>query len=281
MSELEGSMHLSGSPYDPELPFLEELEHEIHRRALRAARAHIALGASAPGLPARAAEQAGGGHQADHGRRERSSSRWSRERRRRPGSAAVRMARRSLTLVALLCLIGATAYAARTVLSGGGAQNPSAVQQGPFVPVAAGGGGDERWALRLYRRGGELCRALAVAEAEASRCSAAPAPDALGVTSVVSPRRRYLFGVTGGAVARVAVHAGGVTTTVATRGLAAAQADAGGLPRGARYFVGFVARPRVGVDPAALVAPLDAAGRSLGPAQLDCVETAQSEPCRH
>lgn len=282
MSEPERSRHLPEQLYDPELPCLEALEHEIRRRALRAARGaarvYVATGSADTAPHSHAATgSAAPGHAGE--RRQRTSLRgWSPPGRRRSSQTAARIARRTLTLVALLSLIGATAYGARAVFSGG-SPNPAAVEQRPFVLVASGSSGGEHWTLRLYRRGGELCRVLVVAEAEASRCGPVPAPGQLGVTSVVSPQRRYLFGVTGDAVARVAVHVGEAAQTLTTYELSRRQARAGDLPPGARYFIGIVARPRLGADPPALVRPLDAAGRPTEPARMDCVEAAQPQSC--
>lgn len=272
--------------YDPELPFLAQLEREVRRDALRAARHRTGVArerraqthASAGTVRgARACSRELGSGRDDRG--------LARARGARRGDAGVavsaRIARRSLTLVALLCLIGATAYGAHRVLAGGSgaSPNPAAVLRGAFVLVAQGGTGAERWSLRLYRRGEDLCRVLLIAGSEASRCTPAPGPHTLAVTSVVSPLRRYLFGVTGSAVAQVAVHAGASHQTVATRTPDAAHTRAAGLPARMRYFVAILIRPRGRPDPPALVRGLDAQGRPTGRARVDCVQAPEPRPC--
>ena len=234
--------------YDQGLGFLATLEREVGRQARDAARDHARL-----------------------------SRTW-----RGPGrrSAPMRVARRSLTLVALLCLIGATAYGAHRVFSSGsgGSSSPELNGHGAFVLAAQGDSG-ERWMLRLYRRGPDLCRVLVVTESESSRCAPAPAPRTLGVTDAVGPLRRYVFGVTGSAVAKVAVHAEGETQTVATRAPDPLSARAAGLPPGARWFVAILTRPIGRPDPPTFVHGLDAAGHPVGPVRVDCVQTPDPVPC--
>jgi hypothetical protein len=244
--------------YDPELPFLHELERDLRRSAERAMRVH--------------------GHRPT----ERSAARprtviATSGATRRRGSLP-RVARRSLTLVALLCLIGASAYGASQALSGS-APNPTVVRQGAFVSVTAGHAGSDRWSLRLYSRGAGLCRVLVVAETESSRCAPPPGSNGLGVTSVVSPLRRYLFGVTGSAVARVSVRAGDTSQIVTTHPLDSTRARAAGLPVTTRWFVAIVRRPVGGPEPAALVSGLDSAGKRMGLPRVDCAETTQRRRC--
>ena len=237
-------------PYDPELPFLETLEREVHRNALRAARPPIS-------------------------RRGRTHARQVE----RPGSGISRIARRSLTLVALICLIGASAFGAEEIFSGS-APDPNVVHQGPLVTVASGHAGADVWSLRLYRREADLCRVLLVAETESSRCAPAPAVRSLALTSVVSPQRRYVFGVSGDDVAQVSVRVGSSTQTVATHELDAARAGAAGLSGGMRWFVAVLNRPAGASNPPAVVRGVDAEHRALGPARMSCVETGEAESCR-
>ena len=190
-----------------------------------------------------------------------------------------RIARRSLTLVALLCLVGASAFGAREALSGG-KSNLTVVRQGPFVLAAAARSGPDSWSLRLYRREAELCRVLVVADTESSRCSPVPGMRSLELASVVSPLRRYVFGVTGENVARVSVSVGGSVQTVPTHVLDAARSRAGGLPPRVRWFLAVLDRPASSSNPPALVHALDAEGHVLGPTHASCVETSEREQCR-
>jgi len=265
--------------YDPELPFLYALEREIARRAHRAyeTREHQRLRA----LREQARTRRGGagaplGASAGTGARRR-GGKADGARRRSLAPAGVRMARRSLTLVALLCLIGASAYGAGRIFSGG-APSPAAVTQSAFVRVAGGDSGPDRWSLRVYLRGDELCRVLVVADAESSRCSAPPDSHSLGVTSVVSPTRRYVYGIAGVAVARVSVHAGSAHASAPTRPLGAAAA-AVGLSRRERWFVVILPRPVGEPDPSATVQAVDAAGNPLGAPVSDCAEGTETQRC--
>jgi hypothetical protein len=274
--------------YDPELPFLAQLERTIARDARRLARAH----AQHPPHPAPSRPPLGTGETAgpwEPARRGALRPRRDQRRalqQRRAGirvstSTTARIVRRSLTLVALLCLIGASAYGAHLVLTGPAhtTPNPMTVSQGALVEVAGGVAGSERWSLRLYSRGGELCRVLFVAESEASRCTPAPRSRTLLVTSAISPLRRYIFGVSGAAIAGVRVHAGALALTVATAAPDPADTRAAGLPAHVRYFVAILSRPPGAADPPALVRGLDAAGKPIGPARIDCAPTPNPRPC--
>jgi hypothetical protein len=256
------------SVYDPELPFLEALEREVRRNALRAARrheAHARRGAGTAAIPGRQPAPL--------------PAKRSRERDDATFRGVSRIARRSLMLVVLLFLIGASAYGAREILSGG-SSNLAVVRQGPFALLGSGHAGGDRWSLSLYRREGELCRVLLVGENESSRCSPAPGGTSVALTSVVSPLRRYVFGVTGGDVAQVSLRVGGHTQLVPTRAPAAARARSAGLPAGARWFIAILNRPAGNANPPAVVRGLDAESHSLGPARFSCVETAEPQQCR-
>jgi hypothetical protein len=264
----------AGHSYDPELPFLEALEREVRRKALRAARRSGASQRPRPdtlvaeALPDRALPD-----------RPPGGARRPRRGARRSLQGAPRIARRSLTLVTLLCLIGASAFGASKILSAG-AHNPTVVQQGPFALVASGHAGTDGWSLRLYRRAGDLCRVLVVAETESSRCAPAPGPRAFATTSLVSPLRRYVFGVTGNEIAHVSVHVGNSMRTVATFAPNATATRGAGLPAGVRWYIAVLSRPTHGSDPTAYVSGLDPSGRTLGPVRISCVEAAEPQPCR-
>ena len=263
--------------YDPELPFLYELEREVRRMAWQAARnGRSCVRGGAPGKPLQADRglvgAATGPDSSEHG---------GQTRKRRGGlpRTGSRVARRAFVLVALLCLIGASAYGAGHIFAT--APNPTIVRRSAFVPVA---GGRERtnsddWSLRLYMRGGELCRVLVVGENESSRCSMPFGADTFGVTSMVSPTRRYFYGIAGPAVERVEIHAGGLAANVSTQPAPTALARAAGLPRGARWFVAILGRPVGEPDPPAHVLGIGARGRAATHTLIDCAETTEPQPC--
>ncbi|HEY2536287.1 MAG TPA: hypothetical protein VGI24_04810 [Solirubrobacteraceae bacterium] len=279
--------------YDPELPFLVDLEREVRREAQRVAdvrsragREHERRGRAGGETPAPASiPRRVRGHTDAEPSRAPTTAYTARDGRSRRGSqsqrASARVARRSVTLIALLCLIAASAYGAHRVLSPGAGDgpNPAYVSQGAFVLAARSGAGEESWSLRLYRRGNELCRVLAVAQSEASRCTPAPGPRTLTMTSVSSPHTRYLFGVAGTQVAQVSVHAGKATRTVPTRTPDLAQIRAGELPAHTRYFVAALTRPAGTPDPPARVLGLNAAGHPVGAAQIDCGQSTDPRRC--
>jgi hypothetical protein len=243
---------MSAANYDPELPFLAELEQRVHDYAEETASSRLerasSLGAGAA-APARR-------------------------------SRLVRMTRRTAVLAALLCLLAATALGTRAAFFDT-APNPIAVQQGPFVLVASGHASSDRWTLRLYTRDRELCRALVVLDEQASsRCAPAPSARALSVTSAASALHLYVFGVTGDGVRAVAVSAGTASRTVATATLSNAQRHAGGITGAVRYFLVVLPLPLDSADPTASVTGLDAAHRRLDGPQFTCGEEAAPTPCR-
>jgi hypothetical protein len=261
--------------YDPELPFLYALEREVRRHARHVAatrrRAHSARSHSE--LSHRSSYDS---EHAEHENRARAPRVW---------LGGGRIARRSLTLLALLSLIGASAFGAEQIFSGG-APNPAAVQQSAFLALAGGTLGGERWSLRVYTRGEELCRVLVVGQDESSRCSAAPGSRSLTSTSALSPTRRYLFGVTGSRVATVSVRVvradGGVSVRVHTRPLPPLQpVDPAGerVPHGERWYVAVLARPVGEPDPPLRLRGLDRDGHPVSVAVLDCPETTALGRC--
>jgi hypothetical protein len=271
--------------YDPELPFLYELEREVRRHSERAARAR---GDSNVGMVSPTAKQSSArSHPASSARRHSHATGHTphapaplhaRRTRGLLPPMPMRVARRSLTLVVLLCLIGVSAYGASQVFSSG-TSNPTVVHQSTFVLVAAGHAGSDAWSLRLYTRGGDLCRVLVAAENESSRCAPSPGPRALGVTSLVSPLRQYVYGITGGEIARVVVRTGGATATVTTHAPDSARARGAGLPASTRWFIAVLPRPAGDADPPALAQGLNTAGHATGPVRVACAQTAQSQAC--
>lgn len=246
--------------YDAELPFLQALEHEVARSAERAAQAPRERPASTPPRsPARI-------------------RRGSYERRGSHTRTTTRVARRVLTLVALLGLLGASAFGAREALSGAGA-SPVDVRRGEFALVAHSIAGSESWSLEAYRLGADLCRVLLAPGSEGSRCSAAPPPGTVDVTSTIGALQRYVFGVTGPRIAWVAVRSGSVARTIRTRALSPARARRAGLPLSARYFVTVFARPYGAPDPPVLVRGLDSERRRVGAALVSCIEGEEPRQC--
>ncbi|HXB65688.1 MAG TPA: hypothetical protein VNV42_12535 [Solirubrobacteraceae bacterium] len=267
-------------PYDPELPFLAALEREVERSAERTARGALERQAPGRAQPRSHASRREPSHARVHPQRHPQPPAAPRRGARLGGRqrAGTRIARRSLTLVALLCLLGASAFGARQALSGGSPSSPLVTRRGALVPVARGGGGTERWTLDAYRLGGALCRVLVVAGSEGSRCAPAPAPAALTVTDLLGPQRRYVFGIVGTQVASVAVQTGGESLRVPTAALTPTLARAGRLPLHTRYFVAVLPR-ETGPDPPARVRGLDVRRRPVGAPLTVCVENAEPSQC--
>lgn len=254
--------------HDPELPFLDVLGQEVRRRAERAALIHQQRHHHSFSGPSRL-----------DGPRRASAATTSRSARRRDAlHGPLRIARRSLTLMMLLCLIGASAYGASEVFSKA-TTSPLGGKPGAFAVVAAGGSGSEAWQLRLYARGNELCRTLEVSETEASDCATAPSPSGVEATSAESPSWRYLFGITGAKVMGVRVRVAGVSLAAPTRAPALSLVRADGLPSHMRYYVVALSRPDSSVDPRAEVEGLGPTGHPLGAPVPSCLETGESGRC--
>jgi hypothetical protein len=244
---------MSTTPYDPELPFLTELENQVRGRAE-------------------------GSVQSERDGRSRAAR--PRQTRGSVGPSARRMLRRTAILVGLLCLIAASAFGARAVFFHGD-ESPGAIHQSALVSVAEGRDGPEQWRLSVYTRGSELCSALIVLGQQASsRCALSPAPDAIDVASLAGVSRRYVYGVGGSRVQAVRLLAGHTTLTVQTHPLDGERARAAGVTNMAHYFLAVLPRPsRAGLS-AVSVTGLDAARRRLGQPQVTCVEEAAGGSCR-
>lgn len=267
--------------HDPELPFLDVLGQEVRRRAERAAlvhqqRQHRSFSGTSRSDASITARRAGA---LDGPASATIAATPSRSTRRRDAvRGSLRIARRSVTLMMLLCLIGASAYGASEVFSKAPA-SPLGGRPSAFAVVAAGGSGSETWQLRLYARSGELCRTLEVSETEASDCADAPSPTAVEATSAESPSRRYLFGIAGAKVMGVRVRVAGASVAAATHAPAPSLLRTDGLPSHVRYYVVAFARPDGGTDPRAEVEGLSATGRLLGAPVPSCLETGESGRC--
>ena len=234
--------------YDPELRFLADLEIQVSTWAEQADR-H-------PHAPTRASYRP-----------------WWR------GQQTLRMTRRTVVLVGLLCLLGATAFGARAVLFPG-SRGPATVAQGASVLLAHGRDGHSEWTLEVYVRGGEPCRALVIsAQVASSRCGPVPRPEDLDAMSAVSTARRYLFGMAGSNVRAVRIHLGPGVIVAQTQRISPSQAREAGISATTRFFVSVVARPLGLSDQPALVTPLGSIRHAVGPPSLVCVE-ASPAPCR-
>jgi hypothetical protein len=232
--------------YDPELPFLAELESRVTARAQRAEaeRSRAAIHRAGPARP-------------------------------RPVAPLLaRMTRRTAILAVLLCVAGATAFGA-----GSGLFSSAPRQAQPrSTPVlnAHGAQDGEAWTLSLYAREGRLCRALVVlAQEAASRCEPAPKSAGLDATSLASARRRYVFGVTGTQVRAVDVRLGAERRIVPTLGV-----RSHGHSAATRYFIVIFGRPLGRPDPPALVTAVDAARDPVGSTRAICAGDSGSPPCR-
>jgi hypothetical protein len=264
--------------HDPELPFLDVLEQDLRRKAERAEirhqqRQHFSSTWQRPSH----STAAGGAHLSDRAGTSQGSPSKPRLRGDLPRTS-IRIARRSLILLALLSLIGASAYGASKVFSGS-TPNPLAPRQGAYAAVASGRSGADTWKLGLYTRGNELCRVLAVGEVEASQCAEPPSATGIEATSAESPARRYAFGVTGAGVLQVHVRLGNQSATVATHLPGQRQRRTAGLPAGMRFYVVALPRPADDGSPEALVQGIGAHGKALARPVPSCLETGEPGHC--
>lgn len=192
------------------------------------------------------------------------------------GAQARRIGRRATIVLVLLLAVGGVAFAALRG-SDGGSGEPAHT-----APAPLGRAGDGSWSLSAYRNEGRLCTVFMPRGGELSdNCGAALPPGHVRTGSAIAAGRRYLFGVAGAGVERVAVSATEVAGARATWQTAggrvripvyhAAARDAG-FPAGDGWFVldlGPVGRAARAKAPA-VVTPLDARGRHAGPTYVDC-----------
>jgi hypothetical protein len=233
-------------PYDPDLPILAELERTVHARAL------TRIGAAPERVSAAAQPRAAGPEGAAA-----------------PSRATVRrVLRRALLLAGVSGLVGASAFATHSLVSGD--PDPSgdpSLRTTAAVEIASGRRAGEAWTLSAARRGRDLCDALIVAGTVATRCARPPGRGDLLLDGISSPRGRWVVALAGPDVASVMVRTGTTRRDVATRQLPAAAASrAAQLPTGLRWVV--VALPRGRGEEAPVSAqPRDRRGRPLGPAR--------------
>jgi hypothetical protein len=249
---MEGGM--ISSDYDADLPFLAELEQRVRSYAEQTAAVDVHAVAESR------VANAGGG----------SAGRIKPvvKSRRRARVPLGRMTRRTATLTGLLCLLAATALGAGSIFLGGGtARSPSVVvHQGPFVDLANGSAGSDRWGVRIYQRNRDVCRAFVLIEQQAvARCQPEPGPSAAQATLAVSATHSFVFGVAGARVASVLVRSGGSSKGAVTHPLPASARRATGMTGADRYFVISLIRPPEGNgEPLARVVALDSNGDTLG-----------------
>ncbi len=176
------------------------------------------------------------------------------------GGRSRRIARRTTTVLTLLCLVGGVAVAARFGRSDG----PPAHTD----PVRLAHSADRGWRVFAYRDEGRECVLLAVDDGPASACGPSLAKRGLRVSSVVGERGRLLFGLAGPAVASVVVDSGTRSVRARTSPGGADATAAAGVPDGTRWFV-----LPLGVGERLhplRVSALDRAGGRIGPSVLDC-----------
>lgn len=199
--------------YDPELPFFYELRQTLVTQAER----DVAV--------------------------ERRRNARRRQQRTLP---VMRFTRRTAVLAALLVAIAATAWGASTIV-----QAPPAPAPGTGVAPSSetlllrhGEFAGERWTMRVWMAGPQICSELVVAEVENSSCAAMPAGRQIRWLSLHSPLNRYVFGVTGARLRSVSVHLSGSSRRALTHALARSRA---------RWFIVGAVRPAGNALPRARV----------------------------
>jgi hypothetical protein len=232
---------------NPDLPILDELGAEFE------AMARSAVGAGADRHTARRRIPTGPSPRA-------------RERRAQAG----RIGRRTTIVLVLVCLIGGVALAAR--FAGGGSGN-----SGHTAPALLGRAGNGAWSFSAYRDEGRLCTVFVPRGGELDgRCGSVPGVGHLRAVSAIVDGRRYVFGIAGAGVARIAASlhrpTGPTAAAAAREPVDRGAADQAGLPAADRWFVvdlGPVHGSGLQTAPAILV-PLARGGRRAGPAYADC-----------
>jgi hypothetical protein len=174
--------------------------------------------------------------------------------RRRPRVAPGRVARRAALVLALLCLVGTVALAARSGLGGDAGAPPDSA---PARLGAAAGA-----TLSAYRHGGRPCLELQAGGDVASECG-------VRALSAADRTRRWVAGVTAAGAAQVLVEVGGRRVVVATH------------PGSQRWFVAVLRLRGARRAAPARITPRDNTGRVLGPAVLDCSLAVIGPACEH
>ncbi|HVY77494.1 MAG TPA: hypothetical protein VG898_03210 [Solirubrobacterales bacterium] len=230
-----------------DLPILDELREEFLALATEIAATEDPTPRARPAAP-----RARRGDHAEQPPRFASSSRRS--------GRSRRIARRTATVLALLCLVGGVAVAARF---GQNDAPPAHTDPARLAHSASQG-----WQIFAYRDKDRECVLLVADGDPASACGPSLANDGLLVSSVVGERGRLAFGLTGPAVVSVLVHSGSHRIETRTSPGGTNAAAAAGVPDGTRWFVASLGdgerfRP-------VRVSGLDRAGERTGRSVLDC-----------
>jgi hypothetical protein len=240
------------APRNPDLPILDEMRAGLRARIIAAEVA----GPRAATIPARpiGASPPSPIHTRD---------------RRRVGKGALRVTRRSVVIVALLCLVAGVAFAAGLSIRGG--HTPRSTS-----PQLLGSAGEAQFFG--YRDQNHLCLRLRAMRHGVSDCSGFPAAAMLTASSLRVGGNRFVVGYANAAVKHVSVRVGDRRTVVAARlPVERAAAEDAGIPAGLRWFVADLGPG--GAAPARLIGT-DAAGRQIGPALLDCSLAVVGRACR-
>ncbi len=185
------------------------------------------------------------------------------------GRAVRRITRRSVVIVALLCLLAGVAVAAQLSLRGGADARTTPPQ---LLGTAAGA------QLFGYRDEGRLCLRVESAARGVSACGVAPAASGLSAISERLRGRRFVVGFTEADVRRVSLRVGRrdeVVPALAPREGEAARAA--GVPAGMRWFVAALG---AAADAPARLVGLDDRGKHAGPPLLDCSLAVTGTACR-
>ncbi|MDO8188668.1 hypothetical protein Q5424_17220 [Conexibacter sp. JD483] len=242
--------------FDPDLPILWEIEHELERRMAAAVEAGEGSGSWLAGRSISRGERTSSPSYRPSSTRagavppprpassDDTTQVTTLPPRRRRASASRRalrrtgvVARRSGALVGLGLLVGATALATRSFVSSAGDGDPSLRTTDP-AQIGSGHVNGEAWTLSASRRGDDLCDAFFVDGLVSTRCDAPPAAGETLVDDLVSPSSHYVLGLTAANVRAVSVQIGMSSRTTSTRPVSHAPAiDRARLPRGLRWFV--------------------------------------------
>jgi hypothetical protein len=177
---------------------------------------------------------------------------------------AHRVARRSVVMVVLLCLVGGVALAARF---GAGGDQPAHTS-----PTVLGKSASAGWQLSAYRDRGRLCVLFMAGDEPTSSCGPELGRDELWASSAAANSGRFVFGLTGPRVGAVAVRVGATRAGASTSAVADPEAaEAAGVNASTRWFVVPVQSTDLDARLApAHALPLDDSREWLGPAYVDC-----------
>ncbi|HXC46486.1 MAG TPA: hypothetical protein VNU24_07765 [Solirubrobacteraceae bacterium] len=185
----------------------------------------------------------------------------------------VRVTRRALVLVGLVCLVGGSALAGRSVLAGSPQTNS------PPTLLASGGRGLESWQFETYEYRGASCYVLFADSTATSRCQAAPGKSDIDAVSASDSSERFVVGLAGAGVATVLIEVGKHRVLTRTH---VPRTKMSGTKLGSelRWFVAIVpGKASAATSPPASITPRASDGRPLGPQLLDCSLGGASQAC--